>query len=252
MRQSVGSIADFENVTWPANTNVTLALSLAAITSSFGIPANLLVLYISFYSELVVGNYKYFLANLAVTDLFDCFSTIYQLLFHLYHLHYNVPLNISRCYYMVIPAYMFGFIMGFALPLASINRYCVICLDKEEWFTSKKIAMLCALAYFPILFPIIDFLFAYEVVAYCDICAYNYFTPFNPEWIVILLVICSLPTLIFCNLKMYKKLSTHMSKSKSKKLLGVKQQNERSILKALVIQVSSCLNLSKFHRLNQS
>jgi hypothetical protein len=250
MRQSVGSIADFENVTWPVNTNVTLALSLSAITSSVGgIPANLLVLYISFYSKLVVGNYKYFLANLAVTDLFNCFTTIYQLLFHLYHLHYDVPLNISRCYYMVFPAYMFGFYMSASLPLASINRYCVICLDKEEWFTTKRIAMLCALACFPILFPIIDFLFAYEVVAYCDFCAYNYFTPFNPEWIIIVLGIYVCPSLIFCNLKVYKKLSTHMSMTK--KMLGVEQQNERSILKALVIQVSSCLNLSKFHRLNQ-
>ena len=50
------------------------------ITATLGAPANLFVLYLSFFSPLVSGDFKYFLANLAIcdeaTDLFQEFIVV--------------------------------------------------------------------------------------------------------------------------------------------------------------------------------
>lgn len=89
-------------------------------------------------------------------------------------------------------------------------------------------------AYFSLLFPAIDFLFASKVVYYSNLCAYNFFVPFNPEWIIIVLAIYVYPSLIFCNIQVYKKLSAHFSNTE--RLLGERVEDERSILKALIIQ----------------
>uniref|UniRef100_A0A914XTE4 G-protein coupled receptors family 1 profile domain-containing protein n=1 Tax=Plectus sambesii TaxID=2011161 RepID=A0A914XTE4_9BILA len=237
MRVAAGSVNDFANVTWPANANATLSLSLFFGVASFGgIPANLLVIYVSFRSSLVTGNYKYFLANLAICDLAACFANMFQFFYHLYHLLCEVPLDITKCHVQTAFPYTFGFCMVAALPLASINRYCVICRDLEAWFTKRKILLLCLTAYFPLLYPIIDFLFAPQAVYYTNLCTYTLFTPFNPEWIFFVLGIYVYPSLIFSNMGVYKKLSTHMSKTK--KLLGTQTDINRSILKGLVIQAS--------------
>jgi hypothetical protein len=176
---------------------------------------------------------------LAACDLCAACSPIFQLCYHLYHLLGDVPLNVTRCYIQSFAPYMFAFCMCVTLPLASINRYCVICLDKEHWFTRRTIALLCAFAYLPILCPIIDALFATQVVAYCDLCSFNFFTPYNPEWIIFALIPYVYPTLIFCSISIYKKLSQHMNNTQ--RLMGEDMRNEKSILKALVIQVSVIL-----------
>jgi hypothetical protein len=138
MRKSLGPLADFANVTWPANPNGTLSIILEVFfTSLGGIPANLLVLYLSFFGKGIVGNYKYFLANLAVCDLLSCLATIFQLCVHLYHLLGGIPFNTTTYYIQLFPEWCFGFCAAATLPFASINRYFVICRNQNEWFTRK-------------------------------------------------------------------------------------------------------------------
>lgn len=103
MRVAEGSVADFANITWPANANATLSFAFETGLSTLGgIPLNLFVLYLTFRSSLIAGNYKYFLANLAFCDLVASLLNILQLSYHLYSLIYEIPLNITKCYVMVV------------------------------------------------------------------------------------------------------------------------------------------------------
>jgi hypothetical protein len=68
----VNTSAEYANFHFSAPHELTLPLIIysSVIIFSGGILANLFVLYFSFFSPLVNGNYKYFMANVAFCDLF--------------------------------------------------------------------------------------------------------------------------------------------------------------------------------------
>jgi hypothetical protein len=124
MREAVGTAVEFANITWPANANVTFPMAIDfLITNIGGVPANLLVLYISFFSPLVSGEYKYFLANLAFCDLSYCLSSIFAWTYHMVHYLYDIPMNATRCTVQTVFPYMSGFCMSMAIPLSILFLY---------------------------------------------------------------------------------------------------------------------------------
>jgi hypothetical protein len=238
MREIAGTMEDFANKTWPANANATLSLSLTAfISCSIGVPANILVICLSLFSSKIQGEYKYFIANLAFCDLSYCLSCLFQCVFHLYHRFGNVPMNVTRCNWQTFLPYTTGLCTGFAIPLASINRYVVIVLDKDYWFEKKRtVLLLCLTAYIPVSYMVISFLFSPYVV-YFPYCNYTSYIPFGIEPFFAYVIAIVYPTIIFCNYRLYRVLSKHMSSLKTILNKTTSQvENERSILKAIVLQ----------------
>lgn len=204
MRKIEGTAEDFANITWPANANATLVLSLTAVVGSVvGIPANLAVLYLSFFSSNIVGDYKYFIANLALCDLSYCLSTIFQCAVHLHHRFGYVPMDVTTCSWQTLVAYTAGLCLGFAMPLSSINRFAAIVLDKD-WFSDKRpVILLCLTSYIPIIHQILSSLFAPYVVYY-PYCNYTWYVPYSIEPLFAYVIAIVYPTIIFCNYRIHR------------------------------------------------
>lgn len=237
MREIAGLRSDYVNVTWPAYPNSTfLTVSSAIVCSTFGVPANLLVLLLSFSSAEIIGNYKYFIANLAFFDLVYCFGAIFQAASQAYYYFVNVSMNTVSCTLQVVFAYTGGLSLGCALPLTSLNRYLVIVKDKDEWFTRKVVVLICMTALLPFFYPIIVFLFAPYVVD-DPMCSYTLYIPFSIEPFFVYVIAFCYPLLMFCNYKLYRVLSQHMTVMTKKLKRSVEQiKNEKSILKAIIFQ----------------
>uniref|UniRef100_A0A914VG82 G-protein coupled receptors family 1 profile domain-containing protein n=1 Tax=Plectus sambesii TaxID=2011161 RepID=A0A914VG82_9BILA len=228
MRKAAGTFAEFSNISWPANPNITLPITLDFLISNIGgVPANLLVLYISFFNPLVTGHYKYFLANLALCDLSYCFSALFSWAFHIVHYLADIPMNATKCSLQTIFPYMFGFCMVTAIPLASISQFIVLVRGKNTWLTRNRAISMCCIAYLPAIWPLMEFTMAPYVVQYSR-CNYSLYIPFMPEIILFFLLAYFGPTLIFCNVSIYRNLSKHIASENTR--------NEKSVLKAVVIQ----------------
>jgi hypothetical protein len=237
MREIAGTRKEFANISWPVNEQETFGLLLQTMISCpIGIPVNLLVLFISFRCSKIDGDYKYFLANLSMCDLLYLLSTLFVSCYHLYHRLLNIPMNAVQCSVETIFGYTAGLCVGFAIPLASINRYFMIVRNAENWFTKKRIIIICLTAYIPFIYPVTIFLFAPYTVAYYR-CRYTLYIPFLIEAFFAYVIVIVYPTIMFCNFMIYRVLSKHIQTTTA--LLNLTPQqidNEQSILKAIVIQ----------------
>jgi hypothetical protein len=99
----------------------------------------------------------------------------------MYHDFMNVPFTATTCYASAIFPYVFGMcIHGFALPLVAVNRYVVIVLEREDWFTKQRVFLLCIITYLPLTVPLVDFLFGPYVTNYFG-CDFILYTPYIIE-----------------------------------------------------------------------
>jgi hypothetical protein len=124
------------NITWPANNSESFAfVFIPLINCSIGIPVNLLVLFLSFCSPHIKGNYKYFLANLSICNLMSLSCLIFEGFFHLYYVIFDVPMNVFRCTLENIIGYAARLCLGYAMPFTWLNRYFVIARNQEQRMT---------------------------------------------------------------------------------------------------------------------
>jgi hypothetical protein len=182
-RPILNTSAEYANFHFPANHETTLPyiMNLSSVIFSGAIMANLFILYLSFFSPLLTGNFKYFIANLALCDLGLNLSVCFGACSQMYHDFLNVPFTASTCYATMVFAYAFAAcIFGFALPLTAANRYVVIVMLSNDWFTNRRVFMLCICCYLPLIVPLIDFLFAPYVTNYVD-CDFIPYTPYTAE-----------------------------------------------------------------------
>jgi hypothetical protein len=182
-RPILNTSAEYANFHFPANHDVALPaiMLLSSIIFSGAILANLLIIYLSFFSPLVNGNFKYFMANLALCDLCSNLSVAFGACAQIYHFFLNVPFTATTCYATVVFGYAFdACIFGFALPLTAVNRYAVIVMQRNDWFTNRRVFLLCVCSYLPLTGPLIDFLFAPYVTNYVD-CDFIIYTPYTAE-----------------------------------------------------------------------
>uniref|UniRef100_A0A914VUM8 G-protein coupled receptors family 1 profile domain-containing protein n=1 Tax=Plectus sambesii TaxID=2011161 RepID=A0A914VUM8_9BILA len=113
MRNIEDLASNYANKTWPANPNATLGFTLFSVVSgAFGIPTNLMVLLLSIFSSKINGNYKYFVANLALLDLIFCFSEVGVMAFHVYHRFADVPFTATKCSMITAIPYGIGMSMS--------------------------------------------------------------------------------------------------------------------------------------------
>jgi hypothetical protein len=237
MRQPVGDVAEFSNLSWPSNSNLTLAMSLDILFSCpIGIPANFIVIYLSFFSSHINGEFKYFIGNLAVCDLLFCFTLLFQSMFHIYHRAWNLPMTLMKCTIQSGLTYGAGPTAGFALPLATINRYLVVVQSKDEWFSRRNILLMCMTSYIPMLLPVIVLAFATQVIDY-PYCGFALYVPWVIESSLAITIVVAYPIVMFCNFSLFRVLSQHMSTvTKNLKKSVAEVKNERSLLKAIVAQ----------------
>jgi hypothetical protein len=182
-RPIINTSAEYANFHFPAHPGATLPLlmEMGVIIFSGGILANLLVFYLSFFSPLVTGNFKYFMANLSFCDFLYNLSKCFEACSQTYHSVMNVSYTATSCYARMIFPYLFGMCFhGFALPLTAVNRYVVIVMRRENWFTKKRVFLLCIMTYLPLTVPLVDFLFAPYITNYWD-CDYIINTPYMFE-----------------------------------------------------------------------
>ena len=175
--------AEYANFHFPIPHEVTfpVIMDTSLIIFSGSILANLFVLYLSFFSPLVTGNFKYFMANLALCDLCFNLSVCFEACSQMYHDFMNVPFTATTCYARgVFPFAFAACMMCFALPLIAANGYVVIVMRCEDWFTNRRVFLLCMCSYLPLTVPLVDFLFAPYVTNYFD-CDFILYTPYIIE-----------------------------------------------------------------------
>jgi hypothetical protein len=175
--------AEYANFHFPAQHQTTYPLIMYLILHilSGSILPNLFVLYLSFFSPLITGNFKYFIANFALCDLCFTLSMYFEACSQIYHEFMNVPYTATTCYAKAVFPYAFALCeLGFALPLIAANRYVVIVIQHNDWFTKRRVFLLCVCSYLPLTWPLVDFLFAPYVTDYLD-CDFIIYTPYIAE-----------------------------------------------------------------------
>jgi hypothetical protein len=235
MRQIAGLYSDFANESWPLNETYTSSYAFCFINScAIGIPPNLIVVYLSFFCRHVEGEFKYFLGNLAVIDLLYCCSNLCAWLIQTEFISHNWLSNVIWCTIQVEPQFTFAIASAMALPLISVNRYFVI-IRESTWFTVKRIALLCLYPYSILIWWILNVAYAPFVTVFAR-CGYTLYTPYVPEVFVFPITIGYF-TLIFCNWKIYRRISEHISTTTALMIRsGNNFTGEKAILKAIVIQ----------------
>ena len=89
------------------------------------------------------------MANLALCDLCFNLSVCFQAFSQMYHDFMNVPFTATTCYAKsIFPCVFAACLMGFALPLTAANRYIVIVMEREDWFTNRRVFLLCVCTLF--------------------------------------------------------------------------------------------------------
>jgi hypothetical protein len=181
-RPILNTSAEYANFYFPAQHETTLPYMMGMIFYIFtgAIVANLFVIYLSFFSPLVTGNFKYFMANVALCDLCGILSVCFETCAQMYHDFMNVPYTATSCYARIIFPLAFAACMCFALPLVAVNRYVVIVMQRNDWFTKRRVFLLCVCSYLPLIGPLIDLLFAPYVTDYID-CDFILYTPYIYE-----------------------------------------------------------------------
>jgi hypothetical protein len=216
----------------------------AALSVPFGILLNLMVAYISFVKKGIVGNYKFFLGNLAIGEiLFHCSLFVWEVGYFA-PLIFNGPIVYTPfwCTILICWGEALGVIFMNALPLIFINRYIIIVLNKNDFFTKRKIFFMCLFTYWPVLYPILYSAFPMRMVLYeTNFCGHIYYFPFIREFMLIptgVLVLAS----TFCVIKLFLHLHRHM-KTVSTIADQSKLKDERSLLFTVLFQgVSPLLN----------
>uniref|UniRef100_A0A914WHC5 G-protein coupled receptors family 1 profile domain-containing protein n=1 Tax=Plectus sambesii TaxID=2011161 RepID=A0A914WHC5_9BILA len=240
MREPIASRADFSNVTWPVFLNVSTTFTFDAINScALGVPLNLIIVYLSFISAKVDGDFKYFLGNLAVADLGFCFGNVYNWAQHFYFVKKEIPSNVITCSLQGSFGYGFGFATALALPLLPLNRYCVI-VQKSKWFTKSHTFLLCLIPYIlGFIGEIYDVFFAQSITFYPR-CGFHVYTQFIPEFLIVPIA-AGYTAAIYCNFKVHKIVATHMRASRRSARGSNHVVCERSVLKASIYQ--ACIPL---------
>jgi hypothetical protein len=181
-RPILNTSAEYANFHFPAQHEATLPymmeMSLYIFTGAF--VANLFVIYLSFFSPLITGNFKYFMGNVAFCDLCIILSVCYETCAQMYHDFMNVPYTATSCYARMVFPIAFAACMCIALPLTAVNRYVVIVLGRDDWFTNRSVFLLCVGSYLPLIGPLTDFLFAPYVTNFID-CDFILYTPYIDE-----------------------------------------------------------------------
>jgi hypothetical protein len=235
MRTIAGLYSAFANESWPLNGTYTSSLAFAFINScAIGILPNLIVVYLSFFCRHVKGEFKYFLGNLAIIDLLLCCSNFSAWLIQTEFIAHNWLSNVIWCTIQTEPPFTFAIASAMALPLISVNRYFVI-VRESTWFNVKHIALLCLYPYSILIWWILDVAYAPYVSVFAR-CGYTLYTPYVPEIFIIPIVIGYF-ILIFCNWKIYRLISGHISATTELMLRsGNDYTGESAILKAIIIQ----------------
>lgn len=183
-RPILNTSAEYANFHFPAVHEATLPgmMDMSLVIISGGILANLFILYLSFFNPLVTGNFKYFMANLAFCDLCYSLSVCFATFSLMYHDFMNVPYTATTCYATIVfPIVFSGCMLGFAIPLTAANRYVVIVMGREDWFTNRRMFLLCICSYLPLICPLIDFLFAPYVTNFYFNTVFMLYTPYIYE-----------------------------------------------------------------------
>jgi hypothetical protein len=182
-RPILNTSAEYANFHFPAQhlTTYPFILYLSCHILSGSILPNLFIIYLSIFSPLLNGHFKYFMANLALCDLCFNLSMLFAASSQIYHDFLNVPFTATTCYARSAFPYAFGLCeMGFALPLIAANRYVVIVMQRNDWFTNRRVFLLCICCYLPLIIPLVDFLFAPYVTDFMD-CDFIIYTPYIVE-----------------------------------------------------------------------
>ncbi len=69
----------------------------------------------------------------------------------------------------------------FAITLITANRYVVIVMGRNDWFTVRRALLLCVCNYIPLTMVLVDFLFAPYVVNFFYNNLFIIYTPFMHE-----------------------------------------------------------------------
>lgn len=95
---------------------------------------------------------------------------------------------------------------------------------------------MCLFTYIPLLWPTVDLLFAPYVTEfpYCDAMLY---TPYMPEILYPPVLLLLFPITFYCNYQIFKKLSHHRHTMRTIARPSGHIRQEKSILRAIVIQV---------------
>ncbi len=205
---------------------------LIYITHAIGIPISLLVMYLSFIDRTIKKNYKYLLGNMAVCNFFVLVGDLVSVLVHKYVVDNELLYTPFRCTLREIWAQTFGACYYNSVPLVSIHRYMIVVHKMDNFFTNKIILCMCLSVYWPILYPILAFASPSHLLR--DNCGYMYWFPFIREFLLVPVIILSLAS-VFCIIKFYLFLRKHIKTEIVQRNL-LKLQDERSLLKAMIIQ----------------
>lgn len=228
--------SDFFNRSWLLNETYSSTIAFGFINScALGLPLNLIVVYLSFFSGHVKGEFKYFFGNLAILDILYCLTLFSAWLIQELFISNNWESNVIWCTIQVHPPFVFAMASAMAAPLISINRYFVIVHD-STWFTVKHIAILCLYPYSIVLvWLLFDLLYAPYVSVFVR-CGYILYTPFIPE-VFFVPIVLGYFAVIFCNWKIYRFIWGHINRTET--LMGrnvCDYKGEKTILKAMIIQ----------------
>ena len=191
----------------------------------------------------ISGNYKYFVANLAICDIGLSSSGLFYGGYTAFVFHTGRKLTALSCTLLYGPIFAFSFSMVIACNMIIINRYLVIVKDREQFFTPKVIFLACLLCYSPLLSLFINLAFGRYITDHPGPCKVI-FIPSLPLpdlfAIPIGLVYC---TGFYCSYKIYTKLYWHYAQmgsgfkaERTRRAVNSETVNERSILRAIVVQ----------------
>ncbi len=202
------------------------------VSNAIGIPVNLLVLYLSFIDKTIKKNYKYFLGNIAICNLFTLLSILFMNFLEKYLTDSDLLFTPFLCTLYEIWFQTFATCYYNSIPLVSIHRYMIIVREMDHVFTNKIILCMCLSVYWPILYPILAFGSPTHLLRVY--CGYMYWFPFIREFMLVPAIILSIAS-IFCIVKFHLFLRKHMkTEIVQRNLLRLK--DERSLLTAITIQ----------------
>ena len=203
-----------------------------------GIIPNFLIIYISFFSKLLVEDFRIFFGNLALAEsLFSLTYLISIIHFHFLMKAFKIPLNPYMCTLSHNIPVVFISAMVPALTLTSFHRYFVVVRENSLNFSRKLIIFLCILTYYPLLQTFVVLVVHNFVVR----------NPYDPQCIRLALPNGALPFAILSptlfalhfyfvfKLHFYLKKSwKNLAKTFNKEVEEVKKESQ--LLKAMVIQ----------------
>jgi hypothetical protein len=149
-----------------------------------GVPLNMLNIYLSFFEKTLIGNYKYFLGNLAISEILFLVSLLESNLVHLFVINNNLNYTPFLCtMYRIWQDHTPTSIL-YAISMISVNRYVTIVHSNETFFTNRRVFFICFATYLPLLTSVVPILFPLYML-YDDFCGYIYWFPLIRELLFI-------------------------------------------------------------------